>query len=413
MRAFAGKLAALRSFGCSVEPDASARRAELDRLRHQIERMIGAQPLKRREPRRLPFEPEETGHGPCHLRRVELGLVERLGGIALERALMIDLAMMALLSLTPALAGCDVERALFLDLETSGLGGGTGNVAFLAGVCFYDRGRQRHVLEQLLLRDPEHEPALLERLHARLAEADLWVSYNGKSFDLPVLRARFVMNRMPPPPERPQLDLLHVARRVHRHRSYKKALKTIEREVLGHDRGLDIAGSEVAIRYQHYLRTGDEAALQGVVEHNAQDVLSLVALLAVYGAPSQAWLPAEELASMARVVRRAGDLQAARDLAERAVANGAGVLGRRARAEIAKALGDRAQAIEDLEAVVEEASEPVVRLELAKLYEHHLKRPDLALRLIDEGTSEKPELDARRRARLERKAAKERAREGA
>jgi hypothetical protein len=227
------------------------------------------------------------------------------------------------------------------------------------------------------------------------------VSYNGKSFDLPVLRGRCVMNRLAPLPERPQLDLLHLARRVHRHRPWPKKLGRLEAEVLGFRRDGDIDGQEVAERYLHYLRTADERGLEEVMLHNARDVLSLAALTGLYGEPLD--LPASELASIARVVRRAGDLERARQIAELAVERGAGVSGLRARAEIAKARGDKRQALTDFEALAQQVGDADVRLELAKLYEHFLKQPGRALSVVELGTGECSEAWEHRRARLARK----------
>src|SRR5690606_20452066 len=124
--------------------------------------------------------------------------------------------MLALLALDPDVGTCDPSGALFLDTETTGLGG-AGSVAFLVGLGAFD-ARGRLVLEQLLLRAPEDEAALLDYLVGRLEQASLLITYNGKTFDMPLLGCRFVMHRIPAPKAIPHLDLLHVARRLHKER---------------------------------------------------------------------------------------------------------------------------------------------------------------------------------------------------
>jgi uncharacterized protein YprB with RNaseH-like and TPR domain len=349
-------------------------------------------------PRRA-FTPEENDAGLAWVWRRTLAADRRYGDVALERSRHVDPAILALLSLTPQVATVSPERALFLDLETSGFGAGTGNVAFVAGVArWHERGL---MLEQWLLCDPDEEPALLAALCARIAASELLVSFNGKGFDMAVLRGRCVMNRLPPPAHRPHVDLLHLARRVHRHRGWRKRLATLESEVLGVTRYGDISGREVAERYAYYLRSGDEATLDEVIEHNARDLEALVGLLALYGEPGE--LPPEELAQVALVMRRGGDLDRAMSTADLALRRGAGALGLKASSCIARARGDVGRALGDLEALVAEVDDKAARLELGKLYEHHLRDPARALSVVVQGTSEKQVAHHRRCTRLERK----------
>jgi hypothetical protein len=217
------------------------------------------------------------------------------------------------------------------------------------------------------------------------------------------------MTRRSSPPEPPHLDLLHVARRVHKVRRIECRLTTLEREVLGFERVDDVPGSEVSARYLHYLRTGDTAALLGVVEHNAWDVVAMAALVGLYGEPLEtSTLAAEDLVGVARTLGRAGDHTQALDVATRIVDSertddAARWHALRTRAELAKARGDRTSAIVDFEALVATVDDPSVRLELAKLYEHHVKDPSRALALAERGTGEDLEGAMRRRRRLETK----------
>jgi hypothetical protein len=260
-------------------------------------------------------------------------------------------------------------------------------------------------VEQLLLAEPGDELALLERLAERVREASLLVSFNGKAFDRPMLDGRFVLNRLPPLPARPHLDLLHVARRLHRRRLGGCSLKRMERDVLGFERGDDIDGSEVGAIYSHFLRSADAAGIAAVVEHNYHDLVSMVAMVALYGQRMPALVP-EDLAGLARTLQRAGATRYAERVAEHACERGGGVEAYRIRAQLAKRRGDLAGAVRDFERLCREADDPESRLELAKLYEHELRQPACALRWLELGTSENFSAHARRVERLERKLGK-------
>jgi tetratricopeptide (TPR) repeat protein len=257
---------------------------------------------------------------------------------------------------------------------------------------------------------------MLERVAERVRDASMLITFNGKSFDMPLLRTRFAMARMHAPVEPPHLDLLHMARRIHR-RAGKDGrgagackLTAIERSVLGFERHDDVPSGEVSACYLHFLRTGDTRAMLGVIDHNAWDVVAMAALVGLYGepfgddAPERAITPllaAEDLAGIARTLKRAGAMDEAMRAADLAVARDAAPEALRARAEIAKARGDRQRALVDLESVVDTIDDPRVRLELAKLYEHFVKEPSRALAMIERGVKERdPE---RRKVRLEKK----------
>jgi hypothetical protein len=257
-----------------------------------------------------------------------------------------------------------------------------------------------------MLRVPSEEEAMLRYLAMRMAEASMWVSFNGKAFDVPTLDARFVMNRLPPLPKKPQLDLLHVARRLHKARIGSCTLKGVESDVLGFVRDQDIDGSDVAPRYGHYLRTGDTSVLAPVVEHNTWDVVSMGALVGLYGEPLGV-LGGEDLVGLARTYARAGALDRADEAADVALSHGTHEA-LRVRGHVGKARGDKARALADFEALAAAVDDPRARLELAKLYEHFVKEPNRALELLDAGTGEGTEAVSRRRARLERKVARRR-----
>lgn len=376
----------------------------LDALREKIAAILAREsaPARPVEPSAssLPFARIETPSGPLYRRVVRVPSSHRTGRFATTDARRAEAPMLALLGLDPALASVSPAELLYVDTETTGLAGGTGTVPFLLGMARFEG--ETLVLEQLLLRQLGEESPMLERLLAEVERAAGLVTYNGKAFDLPLLRTRLVMNRAPALPARPHLDLVHVARRVHGKRVRPCTLTGVEAQVLGFERVGDVPGGEVVSRYRHFLRTGDDSALEGVVEHNAWDVLAMVALVGLYGGPLGA-LRADDLSQIARTALRAGAPDAAAELADLAVARGGGAAARRERAEIARARGERDLAVADLEALLAEVDDPSARLSLAKLYEHHLRRPGAALSLVERGTGEGDAATGKRRARLARK----------
>jgi hypothetical protein len=350
----------------------------------------------------LPFVRQDSPEGPLYRRHVILPPSHHVGRMPVDAAFQSRAELLALLALDPGLAGCDLGKALFLDTETTGLGG-SGAIAFLLGLAWFDAERRLNV-EQLLLRSPGDEPAQLAVLEQRLAQSEVLVSYNGKAFDWPLLKTRFVMNRRKIPRDLPHLDLLHIGRRLHRARLGICRLKTLESEVLGFDRGVDVDGGDVPARYAHFLRTGDEEALRQVVEHNAWDVVSMAALVGLYGEPFDL-MHGDDLVGFAQTMKRAGALQVAERAADRAVELGA-TRALKIRGAVHKARGDRARALQDFETLARDLDDADLRLELAKLYEHFVKDPDRALSLVEAGTGESPEAAEKRRKRLERKRAR-------
>lgn len=180
----------------------------------------------------------------------------------------------------PRIAELPISKFAFLDTETSGMAGGTGTYAFLVGVARFVDGK--FTLQQFFLRDPSEEPAMLEALIQFLAPCEALVTFNGKSFDAPLLATRYSLHRIPVPFKNyAHLDLLPLARRLWRDRLPSRALKYLEEHVLGFTRTSDeVPGYEIPWLYFDYLRTGDARPLAGVFYHNAMDVVAMAALLA-------------------------------------------------------------------------------------------------------------------------------------
>lgn len=391
----------------SPTPASDSLASTLDDLRTRmqavLERSVEKRPARAvDESVELPFVAEETPSGVRHRRVLVFGGSARVGRAPVTIARDADARLLSLLALDPSLQGVSMERALYIDTETTGLSGGAGTVAFLVGIARF--GAEGLVVEQLLVRQLGEEAPMLELLRERMEEADVLVSFNGKAFDLPLLRTRFVLSRIEPPTPKPHLDLLHVARRLHKPRGIDCRLVSLEDRILGFVRHDDCPSGEVSGRYLHFLRTGDARSLLGVIEHNAWDVVTMAALVGLYGEPlSGTQLHPGDLVGVARTLTRARAHDDAIEAANLAVLAGVGPESLRARAEVQKARGDRDRALADLEALLAEAPCDRTRLDLAKLYEHYMKQPDRALDLVAAGTAEPEAAQAKRRARLERK----------
>ena len=169
------------------------------------------------------------------------------------------------------------SELVYLDTETTGLAGGTGTCAFLVGIGAAE-GSQ-FVVRQFFLRDYPEEKAMLAALAETLAPYKAVVTFNGKTFDLPLLETRYALKRMKSPFARlVHLDLLHPARRLWKLRLESCQLTHLEREVLDVRRQGDVSGCEIPGIYFDYLRTGNARGLQPVFYHNSLDVITLAAL---------------------------------------------------------------------------------------------------------------------------------------
>ncbi|MGB6371070.1 MAG: ribonuclease H-like domain-containing protein [Atribacterota bacterium] len=172
----------------------------------------------------------------------------------------------------------DINKTVFLDTETTGLAGGAGTYVFLVGVGYFEG--DQFCVRQYFMRDYNEERALLSALNDLLANFKAVVTYNGKTFDLPLMESRYIMSGMKMSLKDPyHFDLLYPARRLWKRRLESCSLSTVEREILKVIRDDDVPGYLIPEIYFRYLRTKDARAIKQVFEHNLQDILSLVALV--------------------------------------------------------------------------------------------------------------------------------------
>ena len=228
---------------------------------------------------------EATPFGPCYLIEREYTLDHRHGPHPLGALRRISPALLAALGGDPRLAALPHEQLVLLDTETTGLAGGTGTHVFLVGLGFLrvaPDGATTFVVRQYFLRHLREERALLHALGTALGGFGALVSFNGKSFDWPLLTTRFVLARLAGQGRAggwPHLDLLHPARRVWKHRLRSCSLGTLEAEILGVQRASDVPSALIPELYFRYLRDADVRPLLPVLAHNEADIVSLLSLL--------------------------------------------------------------------------------------------------------------------------------------
>ena len=213
------------------------------------------------------------------------------------------------------------QRTIFVDLETTGLSGGAGTVAFLVGCGWFDMGAFQ--VRQFLLTSYASERALLDAVASCFDTAALLVTYNGKTFDVPVMETRWMFHRMRMPLESVRhFDMLHPARRLWRSRDRSVdveeggcRLGTLERVLCDVVRVGDIPGMDIPGRYFQFLRSGDARPLEPVLEHNRLDLISLAAVSAhavqLVDEGHARCRDAAEALALAKVYERAGCLDRA------------------------------------------------------------------------------------------------------
>jgi len=294
----------------------------------------------------------------------------------------------------------DPTKWLFLDTETTGLAGGTGTYAFLVGLAWWDGGGLQ--AEQLFMRDFTEEYSLLHELAARVAERPVLFTFNGKSFDWPLLENRFTMTRSIAAPKlAAHLDLLHPARTLWKLRLGSVRLVELERHVLdaprlGWHRENDVASAMIPQFYFDYLRGGPAEPLAGVVRHNQMDLRGLAALFCkineLLSEPSGAALEIEslDLFGLSRFLQRRGEADRAHSTCAQALEIGLPAEFRpkalRELALMAKRRGKHTRAAEIWQEIAGDPKDGIHACEqLAIHYERHGKDLSLAAEFAELG----------------------------
>ena len=322
--------------------------------------------------------------------------------------------------------GCDFpasvapEDVLFLDTETTGLSGGVGTVAFQVGLGYFTEAG--FAVEQFLMRDYPDEEAMLNLLAARMKRFSVLCTFNGKTFDVPLLKTRFLMNRIRDDGiPACHADVLFPARRLWKLRLKQCNLGTLETALLGVEREDDLPGALVPQTYFQYLKDRNFTPLIGILDHNRQDLVSLAQLfyvLCVQFSQPEAILEQEDLFSLARALEKQGQKEKAMKCYRLCEGGSFQAQATRAMAVHEKREGQYRAAAKLLETMLERGDDPVFAYEaLAKLYEHQFRDPEQALHYVrqallllaeprlhkDEAVQEKQNELQYRYARLRRK----------
>ena len=329
----------------------------------------------------------ETTHGRCFVARSDFAAEHCQGDLSLGSFLGLSPDVLAAIGGEPALQSMDLRRTVFLDTETTGLSGGTGTMAFVVGLGFFEDDCFQ--LHQAFMRDPGDEPAMINLLEELLARFTALVTFNGRAFDVPILETRFTLSRRRSPLTRmPHLDLLPPSRRMWRLSLPSCALGVLEQEVLGIRRDqADVPGGEIPQIYRDYLRTGDARDVSRILYHNQVDILSLVVLAArlgeIFESPwGQSGLSGTEYYSLARWYDKLGS--EAEPTMRAALSTGVpGDLRPRVLHDLAlllKQKGRRGEALEWWQQLaLESASDIAAPVELAKTFEWHMPNLTLAV----------------------------------
>ena len=347
----------------------------------------------------------ETSEGVCTYREVRYPLAFEVGEVPLTALAQVNGDLLDLLAPREELGESTLGDLWFLDIETTGLSG-AGTLVFLVATARIenDEAGSAVVLRQYLAESPPEEDALLEALieDGRFAEDPVLVTYNGRSFDAPMLDERATMHRRRAGLQGLRhLDLLHPTRLAFRGLLTSCRLGMVESEVLRMQRpSEDIPGAEVPAWYFQFLRVGDARMLRPIVEHNELDVVGMTGLLAWLAVGVQQQAPASNDRA-ARDALAVGRLLSARGRASEAVRHleRSICLGRSERradvvvleqgllllAAIHKRDEQRERAAELWHRALElPASAPLTPLlELAMYYEHQRRQFDLAIELAE------------------------------
>ena len=285
------------------------------------------------------------------------------------------------------------DAIVFLDTETTGLQGGTGMVPFLVGLGYFE-GDEFHSL-QYFIRDFDEEPSMLLALGDLLQRFKLVVTYNGATFDLPLLETRFTMARLNSPfAEMAHLDLLPGARRLWRHGYGSCRLVALESSIVAFSRGPDIPGAMIPRSYFEFLQGRGAVVMGSVLKHNVDDIVSLAALTVcacdrVTREPAALDSPLD-LYSLARIMENTAEWQRAIDFYERAIGGGLEdpllLKARENLAVLSRRTGNYSRSLALCEGLMTHATFSMVAYEGAAIHHERIAgNPLRALEIVEEG----------------------------
>ena len=366
--------------------------------KEKLERLINlTRQEKPKESQTPAFEP--LPKEPLQWLENSYALDVRYGRIKLDAGLEISGEVLSCLSQDDAFKDLDLSTALFIDLETTGLSGGTGVIPFNVGMGYYRD--DKFIVGQYFLGEMAEEERMIQELAEFFKEMDFQsvVTYNGKSFDIPLLETRFILHRQPfLLSELPHLDFLFPARRLWSHKYESCRLFHLALKVVQTGRTEDIPSAEIPWRYFQYLQTGNYDLIEPILYHNQEDILSLLGLV-VIGAhifsedPELCMADAMDFYGAGKVMANAGNVEKSVQFFEKALS---GKLTEEVTIETKKRLSAHFKRNQDWDKAVpvwqEMTSAEVVTpaqlfsfRELAMHFEHRLKNYKEAKQIAEEG----------------------------
>jgi len=250
----------------------------IDALRHRLQRVGAGRRLRTARRKRMSDETLAARLGGHVLRDGVVLIRERLPVAARHGEYPLgEQELPAALRLFADGDGDEPRSCVFMDTETTGLAGGTGTLVFLLGLARFSDGALE--VSQLFLTGFQGESAMLDGAREFLRGADTLVTFNGRSFDSPLLATRYRLSGLADPfAGLRHADLLHATRRTFKHRWPDCRLQTVERRLLGVERVGDLPGSEAPRAWFDWVRHGNHGTLSAVCAHNRLDLLSLAVL---------------------------------------------------------------------------------------------------------------------------------------
>jgi hypothetical protein len=323
------RLKRLTGEGPKVGTGIATNKPGIEELRRKIDAIMARGPRIQPRPQTRPLkssvpiesalsgELARNAHGEFFFSRSIFHADAPHGGRLIKDCLKIDMNAASMLANQPRIACFNPHDALFFDTETTGLAGGTGTLPFLIGLGFFEG--EDFITCQLFARDYSDEKAMLAYLNETASQKKFLVSFNGRAFDLSLLSARFILNRLEDTLKfMPHLDLLNPSRRLLSHRTTNCRLVTLEDEVLGFRRTGDVPGSEIPQRYFDWLRSRNPSLMEDVFEHNRLDIVSMAALVShltevISGSIIEKTHPGDNLAA-AKIHKDTGNMELMREM---------------------------------------------------------------------------------------------------
>lgn len=219
----------------------------------------------------------ETCYGVCAIREKRFSIEFEHGPFTLDEFIKLPPDIFSLLGKDLKMNSVKAEDIIFIDTETTGLAGGTGTYAFIIGIGIFENDEFK--ITQLFLPDLDHEAAQLFKLSEIIGNRSCLMSFNGKSYDIPLLKNRLILCGLELDFDSFQhLDLVHTCRRLWKNSIGSCSLQNIEKQILKIERSNDIPGHEIPKLYFNYLQHKEPKPLLSVFKHNVIDLLSLVSI---------------------------------------------------------------------------------------------------------------------------------------